>query len=101
MSQLTMTKRTTTVHTRPCIGPHPANAARHEKFVEMYRAGKTNGRGESVHESQCDDVLDRVVLHTMHRYWINQDSAQEWIDFMVALNQQYDQGLIQASIEDI
>lgn len=101
MSDSVMTKRTTTVHTRPFMGPHPANAARHEKFVEMYRAGKTNGHGESFHESQCNDIIDKVVLQTMHRYWVDQAAAQEWIDFMVALNQRYDQGLTETTIQDI
>jgi len=101
MSQLVMTKKTTTVLTRPTVGPHPANAARHEKFVELYLAGKTNGRGDSVHESQCDDVTDRVTLQVMNRYWVDQAAAQEWIDFMVALNQRYDQGLTETAIQDI
>jgi hypothetical protein len=67
----------------------------------MYLAGKTNGRGDSVHESQCDDVTDRVTLQVMNRYWVDQAAAQEWIDFMVALNQRYDQGLTETAIQDI
>ena len=96
-----MTKRTVVVHTKPTLGPHPANAARHEKFAEMFRDGKTNGVGQMVHHTQCNGAVDQILSATVTKQWRDQAAAEEWRDFVVALNQRYDQGLTQVSIEDI
>jgi len=96
-----MTKQTITVYSKPTLGLHPGNAVRHEKFLEMFRQGKTDGRNEVFHRSQCDGQADRVVSMTVYKFWIDQAAAEEWRDFLVKIDKDYDQGLADIIITDI
>lgn len=64
-----------------------------QKLGEMYSAGKTNGYSETHHRMNCDCSLDQLRSSTVTRFWADQESAQEWKDFLISLNEQFDQGL--------
>lgn len=97
----TMTKKTTVTYNTLLLGANPANVMRVEKLNEMFNAGKTDGYSESLYKLQCDGTSDNVVTMSGYRFWIDQAAADEWKDFIVALDQEYNQGLVEVLIEDI
>jgi len=96
-----VTKQTVTVYSNPTVGIHPASAARHLKFCEMINAGKSNGRNQAIHQSRCNGVNETVVSMTVYKYWRDQAAAEEWRDFLIKLDQEYNQGLMSTVIQDI
>jgi hypothetical protein len=62
------------------------NAQRDIKLREMYAAGKTDANAH------------RISAETTVREWVDQAAAQEFIDFMLALDAQYGPGLIASTV---
>lgn len=97
----TMTKKTTVTYNAMLLGANPANIMRVEKLNEMFNAGKTDGYSESLYKLQCDGTADNVLSLVGYRFWSDQAAAEEWKDFIVTLDQEYSQGLVDVVIEDI
>ena len=83
-----MTKATV-INWKPDTEIDALNRARVDKIIEMIAAGKTEGN------------FEEVAPHTFKRFFLDQESAQEYIDTMQALAAQYGREILSAIIEEI
>ena len=83
-----MTKATV-ITWRPDVELDALNRARVDKIIEMIAAGKTEGN------------FEEVGPYTFKRFFLDEASAQEYIDTMQSLATQYSREILSASIEDV
>ncbi len=96
----TMTKKTISVYQKLSLNDS-SDSRRNEKLGAMYAAGKTNGYSESTYDFLCDGSVDQLTALTVTRFWADQESAEEWRDFVGLLNEQFNQRLLSTDIRDV
>ena len=80
---------------------HVMNNIKDAKLHELYDAGKTDGQSVIIRQLDYVNGKPDTICHVEGiRYFVDNVSAQEWIDFWKMLSDEYNIGVINAVIED-
>ena len=91
----TMTKQVK-VTTGDFIYVEAANTLKYQKLQQMYDAGLTDGYCDGFNRFSSGNNYYNIST----RYFVDAVSAQDWADWYLALNNEYQLGIIGAVVED-